>query len=70
MKNCLLFFYSKVYQEQYNEAMRFVLCTLTTGEILSGKNAWAYLVLNEIIQKKYLENMKKIAGAIWKLLAK
>jgi hypothetical protein len=27
-------------------------------------------VLNEIIQKKYPANMKKIVGAIWKLPAK
>ena len=27
-------------------------------------------VLNEIIQKKYPENMKKIVGAVWKLPAK
>jgi hypothetical protein len=29
-----------------------------------------FVVLNEIIQKKYLENMKKIVGAAWKLPAK
>ena len=27
-------------------------------------------VINEIIQKKYPENMKKIVGAVWKLPAK
>ena len=27
-------------------------------------------VLNEIIQKRYPENMKKIVGAVWKLPAK
>ena len=27
-------------------------------------------VLNEIIEKKYPENMKKIVGAVWKLPAK
>ena len=27
-------------------------------------------VINEIIQKKYSENMKKIVGAVWKLPAK
>ena len=27
-------------------------------------------VLNEIIQKKYPENMKKIVGAVWELLPK
>ena len=27
-------------------------------------------VLNEIIQKKYPENLKKIVGAVWKLPAK
>ena len=27
-------------------------------------------ILNEIIQKKYPENMKKIVGAVWKLPAK
>ena len=27
-------------------------------------------VLNEIIQKKYPKNMKKIMGAVWKLPAK
>ena len=53
--------------------------TLPTSETLSGKNARAHIwgisgswVLNKIIQKKkkYLENMKKIVGAIWKLPAK
>ena len=51
-----------------------LLCasTLPTAEILSSKNCagisglW---VLNEIIQKKYPENMKKIVGAVWKLPA-
>ena len=27
-------------------------------------------VLNEIIEKIYSENLKKIVGAVWKLLAK
>ena len=49
-----------------------LLYTLPTAEILSAKNvqAFLFLVLNEIIQKKYPENMKKIVGAIWKLPAK
>ena len=49
------------------------LYTLPTAEILSRKNARAFLVcgflMNEIIQKKYHENMKKIVGAVWKLPA-
>ena len=46
--------------------------TLPTAEILSGKSAGisGLWVLNEIIQKKYPKNMKKIVGAIWKLPAK
>ena len=31
------------------------------------RNLW---ILNEIIQKKYPENLKEIVGAVWKLLAK
>ena len=42
--------------------------TLPTGEILGGKNAREFL--NEIIQKIYPENMKKIVGAVWKFPAK
>ena len=47
--------------------------TLPTAEILSGKNARAFLVcgfLMKAFKKKYPENMKKIVGAVWKLPAK
>ena len=46
--------------------------TLPTAEILSGKNARAFLVcgfLMKSFKKKYPENMKKIVGAVWKLPA-
>ena len=49
------------------------LLTLLTSEILSGKNAQAFLVcgiLMKLFKKKYPENMKKIMGAVWKLPAK
>ena len=49
----------------------FTCITLPTAEILNGKNGISGLwVLNEIFQKKYPENMKKIVGAVWKLPAK
>ena len=46
--------------------------TLPTAEILSGKNARAFLVCGFLMRssKKYPENMKKIKGAVWKLPAK
>ena len=44
--------------------------TLPTAKILSGKNVSGLWVLNEIIQKIYPENMKKIAGAVCELPAK
>ena len=40
---------------------------IPTAEILSGKNARAFLVcgfFNEIIQLRYPENMKQIMGAV------
>ena len=40
--------------------------TLPAGEILSGKNAQAFLVCGFLM---YPENMKKIVGAVWKLPA-
>ena len=47
--------------------------TLPTAEILGGKNVRAFLVCEFLIKsfkKKYPENMEKIVGAVWKLLAK
>ena len=47
--------------------------TLPTSEIISGKNAQAFLVcgfLMKSFKKKYPENMKKNVGAVWKLPAK
>ena len=47
--------------------------TLPTAEILSGKNARAFLVCGFLLKsfsKEYPENMKKILGAVWKLPAK
>ena len=49
------------------------LDTLPTAEILCGKNVRAFLVcgfLMKSFKKKYPENMKKIVGAVWKILAK
>ena len=46
--------------------------TLPTAEILSGKNARAFLVCGFLMKsfKKNPENMKKIVGAVRKLPAK
>ena len=40
-----------------------------TAEILSGKNARAFLFCG-FLMKKFPENMKKIMEAVWKLPAK
>ena len=48
------------------------LATLPTAEILSGKNARAFLVSGlfmKSFKKKYPENMKKIVGAVTCLIA-
>ena len=48
-------------------------CTLPTAEILSGKNARAFLVcgfLMKSFKKHILKILKKIVGAVWKLNAK
>ena len=51
----------------------FPSLTLPTAEIFYWQKCTGISglwVLNEIIQKKYPENMKKIVGAVWKLPAK
>ena len=50
-----------------------VLGTPPRAETLCIKNVGPFVVLwvlNEIILKKYPENMKKIVGAVWELPAK